>query len=83
MWGSSRAMMLVPLDLRLMTRPLEGGSGFKEFCSESIDDNDEAVARGEAGGCACGCDALVIGTGEGLEADIAVLFVRSCVCTGD
>jgi hypothetical protein len=75
--------MLVPLDLRLMSRPLEGSSGFEEFCSESIDDNDEAVARGEAGGCACGCGAVVVGTGEGLEADIAAPFLRSCVCSGD
>jgi hypothetical protein len=58
--------MLVPLDFRLMTLPLEGGSGFEVFCSGSNDDNDEAVDGGEAGGCTCDC-----------EADIAAPFVGS------
>ena len=76
--------MLVPLDLRLMTFGLEGGTGFEEARSEAIDDIDEALVGGEAGGCACGCDAVVVGMGgDEFEADIAAPFVRSCVCLGE
>jgi hypothetical protein len=82
MWGSSRATMLVPLDLRLTIRPLEDASCFEGFRSGSIDDN-EALVGGEAGGCACDCDAVVVGMGAGLEADIAAPFVRACVCSRD
>lgn len=74
--------MLVPLDLRLTIRPLEDASCFEGFRSGSIDDN-EALVGGEAGGCACDCDAVVVGMGAGLEADIAAPFVRACVCSRD
>ena len=73
--------MLVPLDLRLITLPLEGGSGFEEFCSDSIDDNEEALVGGETGGCAWDCDVVVVGMGDGFESDIAAPSVRSCVCS--
>jgi hypothetical protein len=75
--------MLVPLDLRLMTRPLERGFGFEGFRSESIDDNDEATVGGEAGGCSCAFDVVVVGMGEEFEADIAAPLVRTGVCPRD
>jgi hypothetical protein len=64
-----------------MTRPPDEGSGFEGSCSESIDDNDEVVVGGEAGGCACDSDAVVVGMGEGYEADIAAPFLRACICS--
>jgi len=73
--------MLVPLALRLMARPLEGGPWFEGFRSESIDDNDEAVVGGQAGGGACACDVVVIGMDEGFEADIAAPLIRIGVCS--